>query len=111
MKNHRDCSGPPVKNAAFVETVKRRDGHVLRLAKKLFLRVSHPRHNHSRWRPREPPASGASMGPSVLEDARGEATITSYYAPYHGHDVRHLGIALRKLREKHDSVVFFAGDS
>ena len=51
------------------------------------------------------------MGPSVLEDARGEATITSYYAPYHGHDVRHLGIALRKLREKHDSVVFFAGDS
>ena len=46
-----------------------------------------------------------------MEDARGEATITSYYAPYHGHDVRHLGIALRKLREKHDSVVFFAGDS
>ena len=51
------------------------------------------------------------MGPSVLADARGEATITSYYAPYHGHDVRHLGIALRKLREKHDSVVFLAGDS
>ena len=51
------------------------------------------------------------MGPSVLDDGRGEETITSYYAPYHGHDVRHLGIALTKLREKHDSVVFLAGDS
>ena len=42
--------------------------------------------------------------PTILQDKKGERTITSYYIPYHGHDVRHLAIALRALREKHDSV-------
>ena len=49
--------------------------------------------------------------PTILQDKKGERTITSYYTPYHGHDVRHLVIALRALREKHDSITFLAGDS
>ena len=38
-------------------------------------------------------------------------TITSYYAPYRGHDVAHLATVLQELRKQHGSITFLAGDS
>ena len=58
-------------------------------------------------------ASSATYGSLGATMAGAPETVDAYgwHAQYHGHPVRSLDIVERRLRESHEGLVFFAGDS